>query len=130
MKKITALFIALVLSYPIFAQQADWKEMHSFHAIMGKSFHSAEEKNLQPLKENVTELLLRAKNWEKSTTPKGFDGKITKPILKKLVAKCEEIRNAVAAKKDDKTLTTLITEAHDVFHEIMEKCKPEAKHKH
>lgn len=44
-------------------------------------------------------------------------------MLKALVAKCEEIQKAVKAKADDKKLTTLITEAHDVFHQIAEKCR-------
>lgn len=105
------------------AQKAEWKEMHAFHAIMSKTFHPAEEGKLQPVKDNAQELLKAAKDWNTSKTPKGYDAAVTAPILKKLTEKCASIDEAVKAKKDDATLKNLITEAHEVFHEIMEKCK-------
>ena len=38
-----------------------------------------------------------------------------------VVAKCEEINNAVKDKKSDVELKKLITEGHNIFHEIVEK---------
>lgn len=121
--------IMLFISTSLMAQEKkDWKEMHLFHAVMGKTFHSAEEGKLQPLKDSSNALVTRAQAWQKSKVPNGYNATVTAPILKKLVAKCTEVQNAVAAKKDDKTLTQLITEAHDIFHEIMEKCRKEDNH--
>lgn len=121
--------LMLFISTSLMAQEKrDWKEMHLFHAVMGKTFHSAEEGKLQPLKDSCFVLVSRAKAWQKSKVPTGYNAAVTAPILKQLVAKCTEVQKAVIAKKDDKTLTQLITGAHDIFHEIMEKCRKEDNH--
>jgi hypothetical protein len=130
MKKIITIVASIIICGSLIAQKANWQEMHNFHKVMGKTFHSAEENNLQPLKDSATALVLKAKAWQQSKTPSGYNETVTKPILKKLVAKCNQVQKAVAAKKDDKTLVKLITEAHDIFHEIMEKCRVDDKHKH
>jgi len=128
MKKLFVMAAALILSVAAFSQQADWKEMHAFHGVMSKTFHPAEEGNLKPVKENATELVAKAKSWQASKAPAGYDAKATAPILKQLVEKCNTIDAAVKDKKSDKELTALITGAHDIFHEIMEKCKVGEKH--
>ncbi len=125
MKKLLVLLSLVIFSLTTQAQKKEWKEMHAFHAVMGKSFHPAEEGKLQPLKDNAASLVKRALEWQKSVVPQGYNKAITDPILKNLVAKCKEVKAAVKAKKDDATLTKLITEAHEIFHEIMEKCKKE-----
>ncbi len=126
---ILSLLSLLFCSNGISAQEKEnWKEMHSFHSVMGKTFHPAEEGNLKPLKDSANTLLQKAISWQSSTPPKGYDAKITAPILKQLTSKCTEIKKAVSAKKNDATLTKLITEAHDIFHEIMEKCRDTNKH--
>lgn len=128
MKKLFVMAAALFLHIAVFSQQGDWKEMHTFHSVMSKTFHPAEEGNLKPVKENATELVAKAKSWQRSKAPAGYNEKVTSPILKQLVDKCNAIDAAVKAKKSDKELTKLISEAHDIFHEIMEKCKVSEKH--
>jgi hypothetical protein len=128
MKKIVLFVAAAFVSLASFAQQADWKQMHDFHGVMSKTFHPAEEGNLKPLKENIAELVAKAKTWQSSDVPKGYDAAVAKPILKTLVANCQTVEAAIKAKKSDKELTTLITKTHDTFHEIMEKCKAGEKH--
>ena len=64
-----------------------------------------------------------AKTWQKSVVPVGFKADVTKPILKRLVKECSEIKKAVENKKPESELKAMITKAHDVFHEIMEKCR-------
>ncbi len=121
--------IMLFIATNVSAQEKkDWKEMHNFHAVMGKTFHPAEEGKLQPLKDSAAALVTKAKAWQKSKVPTGYNAAVTEPILKQLVAKCIEVQKAVVAKKDDKILTKLITEAHEIFHEIMEKCRKEENH--
>ncbi len=112
-------------------EKKNWVEMHQFHAVMGKSFHPAEEGNLQPLKDNAAQLLEKAEAWQKSVVPQGYNKAVTAPILKDLVAQCKVVKKAVADKKTDEELTKQIIKAHDIFHEIMEKCqKGEEDHKH
>jgi hypothetical protein len=124
MKKIILAIVVVLFTTLSFAQtKANWKEMHDFHAVMSKTFHPAEENNMQPLKESAAELTLKAKNWQSSTVPEGYDGEIAKPILAKLVKQCAAIETAVKKKKKDAELKKMITEAHDIFHELMEKCR-------
>jgi hypothetical protein len=128
MKKLMFLVSLVIASLTINAQQADWKEMHAFHAVMSKTFHPAEEGNLKPTKDSATVLVAKAKAWQSSTVPQGYNAKVTAPILKQLVAKLTTVKEAVAAKKTDDELKKLMTEAHEIFHEITEKCKTEEKH--
>ncbi len=130
MKKIILFAAAALLSVASFAQQAEWKQMKDFHSIMSKTFHPAEEGNLQPAKINAAELVAKAKSWQSSVAPAGYDAKAAQPILKQLLGACTALEAGVKAKKSDKELTTLITAAHEVFHELTEKCKPGAEEKH
>jgi hypothetical protein len=127
-KKIISLLVFTFLCLFSFAQkQADWKEMHDFHAVMSKTFHPAEENNLKPLKQQADSIVSVAKAWQTSIVPVGFNGGVTKPILEKLVKQTEIVQTAVKQNKSDAELKKLITEAHDIFHEIMEKCRDEKK---
>lgn len=128
MKKILFAVFFLVSAFAVNAQKASWKEMQDFHAVMSKTFHPAEEGRFQPLKDSASLLLQRAKIWQASAVPQGFKADVTQPILKKLVAQCAKVSKAVAANKSDAQLKPLIFKAHDIFHEIMEKCRDEAHH--
>lgn len=112
-----------------FAGGPDWKEMKAFHSVMAKTFHPAEEGKLQPLRDNAADLMVKAKTWRASAIPAGLDKDKVGSSLDRLLGKCEEIERAVNAKKTDAELKTLITQAHDIFHEVAEKCQP-GDHKH
>lgn len=129
MKKVQILFLMLILSsltLVIYAQEASWNNMQEFHTVMGKTFHASEDDNLKPLRENAVDLLSKAIAWQKSTVPPGYKAPITKPILKRLVKQCKKINEAVNTNQSDAELKIMITEAHEIFHEIKEKClKPD-----
>lgn len=105
-----------------FFQQPAWKEMEDFHAVMGVTFHPADEDNLQPVKEKAGDLLRKALDWQQAAMPQGYNSEASKPILKKPVKQCKALKAAVEKKKLDAELEKMITEAHEVFHEIKEKC--------
>ncbi len=117
------LFVGGFLSAQNQQKKATWKEMHDFHEVMSVSFHSAEEGNLAPLREKSALLLERAEAWKKSDAPTGYDAKMTKTVLKKLVKQCKTVNKSVKKNAADAALTAQITTAHDIFHEIMEKCR-------
>ena len=130
MKTIQFLSVAFALLFGTltsFAQNKEWKELQDFHSVMSKSFHPTEEGKFQPLKDNAAELLSKAKIWQASIVPEGYKVKETKEVLVRLVGKCDEIDKAVKAKKTDAELNTLIVQAHDIFHEIVEKCRDPKK---
>lgn len=124
MKKLFLFAVVAILSIASYAQKPAWKQMEEFHSVMSKTFHPAEEGNLKPTKDNVADLVAKAKTWESSAVPSGYDSKVAKPILKKLVESCNAVQAGVKAKKTDKELVALMTTAHDTFHEFAEKCKP------
>ena len=127
MKKLSGiLFLALFAFLPkngVAQAKADWKEMHDFHEVMSTTFHPAEEGNLKPLREKADLLYTRAKAWKASAVPAGYNAAKTADTLKRLVKQCKSVKKAVKANKTDAELTAMITEAHEVFHEIMEKCR-------
>jgi len=121
----TVIFLMILLPSLCFAQQAkpSWPEMKTFHSYMSSTFHPAEEGNLVPLKAKADSLLIVAQLWNQSAVPSNFKPDETKAELTKLVTQCTIVKEAVAAKKDDKELTKLITAAHDIFHKIVGECR-------
>ena len=104
-------------------KKASWKEMHEFHDVMSVCFHSAEDKNFAPLKEKSGLLLERATAWSKSAVPAGYKPEVTRDVLKRLVKQCKKVNKMVKKSKSDEELFAGINTAHDIFHEIMEKCR-------
>ncbi|MEO8150774.1 MAG: hypothetical protein ABI723_24285 [Bacteroidia bacterium] len=121
-KSWTITMFALVLTLSATAK-SDWKELKDFHSVMSKSFHPSEEGNLQPVKDMAADLVAKAKAWKASEVPADYNKELTTETLTKLLSKCEEVQAAVVAKKSDEDLKKLISEAHDIFHRIVEKCR-------
>ena len=102
MKKTQFVLMMMIFTsftFSAFSQEKDkWKEMEDFHTVMSTTFHPAEENNLQPLKEKAGDLLTVAKDWQKSVVPVGFKADVTKPILKRLVKECSDIKKCCRRK--------------------------------
>ena len=131
MKKIiySAIIFLAVLPFKGTAQNstAPWPELKAFHTFMAATFHPTEEGNFKPLRQKADSLLLAAKAWQASVIPTDYKPELTKKTLKKLVKQCEEINDAVKANAADIKLKALITEAHEIFHTIVEKCRTPEK---
>ena len=127
MKKLFQLTLVIIAFLPIicFAQtkNAVWPEMKTFHLYMAATFHPAEDGNLQPLREKADSLYNAAKIWQASAIPSNYKPTETAVALKKLVKQCASIKKYVGANMSDKDLTHLITEAHEIFHNIAGECK-------
>lgn len=123
------IFTAVAVSKPIHAQQkAKWQELDAFHEVMSKTFHPAEEGKLEPIRTRSQEMLDRAVAWKNSTAPEGYDKSAVLQNLKKLVKGSKEINKMVKKNASDKELKEELTELHDVFHEIVEKCEKGEHH--
>jgi hypothetical protein len=127
MKKFVCLFTAaFAITVSVNAQEKkSWKEMHDFHAVMSATFHPAEEGKLDPIKTRSKEMMDKAVLWQKSTAPEGYDKAAVEKSLKKLADGCKELNKLVKAKAIDDILKKKLSEMHNVFHEIMEKCEKE-----
>ena len=132
MKKIFSLLVvmsAVVFFNPAQAQKkAKWQELDAFHEVMSKTFHPAEEGKLEPIRTRSQEMLDRAVAWKNSTAPEGYDKSAVLKNLKKLVRGSKEINKMVRKNASDNELKEELTELHDVFHEIMEKCEKGEHH--
>lgn len=130
MRKLFSTFVlTLFIAAAVNAQEkAKWKEMDEFHSVMSATFHPAEEGNLEPIKKRSGEMLEKATAWEGSEAPAGYDKKAVKSTLKKLVKGAKEIDKMVKENAADKALTDKLSGLHDIFHEIMEKCRPGERH--
>ncbi len=127
---LVAVLFTLIYSAGNAQTKARWKEMDEFHTVMSTTFHPAEENNLQPLKEKAGDLVAKSTAWKAAPVPEGYIPEATKDVLKRLVKECKDIQKAVKKGKPDAELKEMITEAHEVFHEIMEKCRQGDDHKH
>lgn len=126
MKKIFSLLVivsAVLFFNPAQAQQkAKWTEMETFHEVMSKTFHPAEEGKLEPIRSRSAEMVEKAIAWKNSSAPEGYDQNAVKKTLKKLVKGAKEVNKLVLKNAADSEIKEELTELHDVFHEIMEKC--------
>lgn len=132
MKKILLLsFAALIFGFANNAQaqtKEKWKELDAFHEVMSKTFHPAEEGKLEPIKSRSQEMVDKAIAWKNSTAPAGYDKSAVMKNLKKLVKGAKEVNKLVQKNASDAELKEELSELHDVFHEIVEKCEKEEHH--
>ena len=127
MKKIVLfamLFSAAALAIPATAQEkAKWKEMENFHEVMSTTFHPAEEGKFEPIRTHSGEMVEKAISWKNSTAPEGYNQEAVQKILVKLVKGAKKVNNLVQKSASDADLKEQLTELHEIFHEITEKCK-------
>lgn len=125
MKKFVSMLVVtfLLLTAAHSQEKKQWKELHDFHAVMSSTFHPAEDGNLQPIRSRSQEMVDKAISWSKSDAPEGYDKAAVKKSLKKLVVGSKEINKLVKDNAEDKVLVDKLTALHDVFHEIMDKCR-------
>lgn len=122
--RLSLLALLFAAANAVFAQHSgSWKEMDAFHEVMSETFHPSEEGNLQPIKTRIDEMVNKAKAWKKSKVPANFDSKMSKGKLNELVKGAENLRNTIRNNGSDADITKQLSELHDVFHYIMEKCR-------
>jgi len=102
-----------------------WPAIKTFHEVMSRSFHPAEEGNLAPLKNFSETLMNKAQELTKSEIPAEFKTKAMLNSIDRLQRKTVEVHKLVLSQGSDTDLTKAITEAHDIFHEIVGLCSGE-----
>ena len=120
---------ALLFARPVAAQEkAKWAEKDAFHEIMSKTFHPAEEGKFEPIKARSGEMLEKAIAWKKSTAHEGYNQQAIKKDLGTLVKGVKKLNKLIKNNGTDNEIKAQLTELHDVFHGITEKCDGEEKH--
>jgi hypothetical protein len=132
MKKLLSVIImaaALFVTKSANAQaKAQWPEKDAFHKVMSGTFHPAEEGNLEPIRKRSQEMVDAAIAWKNAAAPAGYDKKKVMKDLKALVKGAKELHKNVQKNASDKDLKEELSELHDLFHRITEKCSGEDHH--
>ncbi|HLA56949.1 MAG TPA: hypothetical protein VK623_12665 [Flavobacterium sp.] len=106
----------------------DWPSLKAFHEVMSATFHPAEEGKLEPIKTRSQELTDAAqKLTQANDVPAAFHTKAIQASVLNLQAKTAEVSKLVASKASDADITKALSEAHDIFHEIVGLCSKEEK---
>lgn len=127
MKKIVSAAVLMSLLFTVVHAQekAKWKEMDDFHVVMAATFHPAEEGKMEPIRTRSQEMVDKAVAWNDSEAPAGYNKQAVGATLKDLVKGAKEIDKMVKASATDKELVAKLTDLHEIFHKIMEKCRKE-----
>lgn len=124
--KILAIIAFVLAAGNVSAQSMDkWPALKDFHGVMSQTFHPAEEGNLEPIKARSEELMNKAAALLKSDIPADFRTPAILASAEKLQMKTKALHKMVVAKASDAEITKSLTDAHNVFHEIVGLCTGE-----
>jgi len=102
---------------------SQWPTLDEYHKVMSKTFHPAEEGNLNPVKANASELAAKATVLKNSAIPVAFQKKGMQNSVNLLETESIALAKMVSEKKPDTVLKKAIFDLHERFHEIMGMCK-------
>lgn len=101
----------------------------NFHKYMSSTFHPMEEGNYKPIREMSGELAAAANKWlktplGKAEMEKNSDNSITE-ILTQLTERTAQLDAKIKGGCDDTYIREELTAIHEIFHKLVEKCRPE-----
>ena len=134
MKTIIKLF-SLAVAFLAFSASSNaqskfdkWPELKAFHTIMSETFHPSEEGNLEPIKTRISDMVTKAEVLAKSTIPSEFNNKDVVAAVAKLAKDSKKLSENIASKANDATIKKALSDLHDTFHTIVEKCSKTDEH--
>jgi hypothetical protein len=96
---------------------------------MSPTFHPSEEGNLSPIKERIGEMVTKAEALAQSKIPSQFENDAIKEAVNKLAVDSKKLQTLITEKANDEQIKTALSNLHDTFHVIVEKCnKGDEKH--
>lgn len=134
MKKIVQVFTLVITLFAVSASSKaqskfdKWPELKAFHTIISETFHPSEEGNLEPIKTRVSELVTKADLLAKSKIPAEFNNKDIVTAVAKLAKDSKKLSESIVAKASDDAIKKALSDLHDTFHTIVEKCSKTAEH--
>lgn len=105
-----------------------WTELKEFHGVMSQTFHPSEEGNLEPIKSRSSEMMQKAEALYKSKIPVEFDNQAVRDAVKKLAEDSKKLHELVVNKAADEVIKQALSDLHDTFHLIVEKCSKNEEH--
>jgi hypothetical protein len=101
---------------------ATWKEMDTFHTLLGATFHPVAKDSLQPLRDKVSDLAAAAKAWSASTPPASCNSDDVRKAVGALSTDAESLAAQVKRGARDGELKKSITALHELFESVEKKC--------
>lgn len=126
MKKLALLLIIFISASGSAQSTFDkWPEIKEFHEVISQTFHPSEEGNLEPVKSRSLELAQKAENLNLKEKPAEFRTKEILTATEKLQINCRALHKKIKLGATDKEITVMLSEIHDIFHEITGLCSKE-----
>ncbi|WP_333600362.1 hypothetical protein [Flavobacterium sp.] len=104
-----------------------WPQIKAYHEIMSKTFHPAEEGNLEPIKSQSELLVKSAEALSVESMPEEFRNPKTIETLISLKKQTKLVDELVQQKAANDEIIKAMTALHDTFHKIVGMCQPEKK---
>ena len=109
-----------------------WKEMNTFHRVMGATWHPASQKgDMAPLKARAKELLTTAEAWAASKAPAmpaSCGSEAVRGAATKVVTETKALVAMLDSGADDATLKTALKNVHDAFETAEKGCGAHGGH--
>jgi hypothetical protein len=102
-----------------------WKEMNTFHRVLGATWHPASKNDLVPLRVRAKELKAAADAWAASKAPESpaaCGGADVRTAVAKVARDTRGIVAMITAGADDNWLAASLKGVHDSFELVEAKC--------
>jgi hypothetical protein len=122
--RLAILLLVTTFTFQMNAQSAStkWSQLHEYHELLSKTFHPAENGNLNAIKNAHDYLVQRSEALDITTMPSELKSETLVAqvgILKKMTKKLSEL---ITNKAPDVEIMRTFQNVHDVFHKIEKEC--------
>jgi hypothetical protein len=101
-----------------------WKQMHDYHELLSKTFHPAEEGNLNPIKVSSEDLVARAELLDVETMPQDLRTAKLDENISILKRQTKVVSELITNKAPNAEIMRAFQNLHDIFHTIVQMCEP------
>jgi hypothetical protein len=123
MKLIKSIFaIAVFFAINTVSAQAitdKWKQMKDYHELLSKTFHPAEEGNLNPIKVSSEDLVARAELLDVTTMPQELRAPKLDENIALLKMQTKKVSELITNKAPNAEIMRAFENLHDIFHRII-----------
>lgn len=101
-----------------------WKQMHYYNELLSKTFHSAEEGNLNPIRVSSEDLVARAELLDIETIPQDLRTAKLDENIRILKKQTKVVSLLIASKAPNAEIMRAFQNLYDIFHTIVQMCEP------
>jgi hypothetical protein len=102
-----------------------WPQIKAYQELISKTYHPAEQGNLEPIKNNSSLLLEKAEALTVESIPKEFRNPNVLQTMLYLKTQTKILNDLVQKKASDEDISQAIKKLHEIFHKIVGLCTTE-----